>query len=111
MEKSRFDIISDLFKLSNVISESLKLAESLASKSSCSGETDCKGYLPAHQIQPETPAFFFLGGIREYVTEHEDKELTRKFVGLHDDTKKASRHLFQICGLAQGGFPYRGWLT
>lgn len=30
MEKSRFDIISDLFKLSNVISESLKLAESLA---------------------------------------------------------------------------------
>ena len=33
MEKSRFDIISDLFKLSNVISESLKLAESLAGKS------------------------------------------------------------------------------
>lgn len=42
MEKSRFDIISDLFKLSNVISESLKLAESLAGKSSGSGETDCK---------------------------------------------------------------------
>ena len=69
-----------------------------------------QGYLPAHQIQPETPCLFFLGGIREYVTEHEDKELTRKFVGLHDDTKKASRHLFQICGLAQGGFPYRGGL-
>lgn len=34
MEKSRFDIISDLFKLSNVISGSLKLAESLADKSS-----------------------------------------------------------------------------
>ncbi len=34
MEKSRFDIISDLFKLSNVISESLKLAESLYDKSS-----------------------------------------------------------------------------
>ena len=42
MEKSRFDIISDLFKLSNVISESLKLAESLVGKSSGSGETDCK---------------------------------------------------------------------
>ena len=42
MEKSRFDIISDLFKLSNVISGSLKLAESLAGKSSGSGETDCK---------------------------------------------------------------------
>ena len=34
MKKSRFDIISDLFKLSNVISGSLKLAESLADKSS-----------------------------------------------------------------------------
>ncbi len=42
MEKSRFDIISDLFKLSNVISESLKLAESLYDKSSGSDETDCK---------------------------------------------------------------------
>lgn len=42
MEKSRFDIISDLFKLSNVISGSLKLAESLADKSSGSDETDCK---------------------------------------------------------------------
>ena len=42
MEKSRFDIISDLFKLSNVISESLKLAESLAVKFSGSDETDCK---------------------------------------------------------------------
>ena len=29
MEKPRFDIISDLFKLSNVISESLKFAEPL----------------------------------------------------------------------------------
>lgn len=42
MEKSRFDIISDLFKLSNVISESLKLAEPLYDKSSGSDETDCK---------------------------------------------------------------------
>ena len=42
MKKSRFDIISDLFKLSNVISGSLKLAESLADKSSGSDETDCK---------------------------------------------------------------------
>ena len=29
-----------------------------------------------------------MAGIREYVTEHEDKELARKFVGLHDDTKR-----------------------
>lgn len=87
MEKSRFDIISDLFKLSNVISESLKLAESLASKSSCSGETDCKD-ICRHIRYSLKPLPFLLGGIREYVTEHEDKELARKFVGLHDDTKR-----------------------
>lgn len=29
-----------------------------------------------------------MAGIREYVTEHEDKDLARKFVGLHDDTKR-----------------------
>lgn len=87
MEKSRFDIISDLFKLSNVISESLKLAESLASKSSFSGETDCKD-ICRHIRYSLKPLPFLLGGIREYVTEHEDKELTRKFVGLHDDTKR-----------------------
>ena len=87
MEKSRFDIISDLFKLSNVISESLKLAESLASKSSCSGDTDCKD-ICRHIRYSLKPLPFLLGGIREYVTEHEDKELTRKFVGLHDDTKR-----------------------
>lgn len=87
MEKSRFDIISDLFKLSNVISESLKLAESLTGKSSCSGETDCKDICRNIRYSLK-PLPFLLGGIREYVTEHEDKELSRKFVGLHDDTKR-----------------------
>lgn len=87
MEKSRFDIISDLFKLSNVISESLKLAESLAGKSSCRGETDCKDICRNIRYSLK-PLPFLLGGIREYVTEHEDKELARKFVGLHDDTKR-----------------------
>lgn len=87
MEKSRFDIISDLFKLSNVISESLKLAESLVGKSSCSGETDCKDICRNIRYSLK-PLPFLLGGIREYVTEHEDKELARKFVGLHDDTKR-----------------------
>ena len=87
MEKSRFDIISDLFKLSNVISESLKLAESLAGKSSGSGETDCKDICRnvRYSLQP-LPSL--LASIREYVTEHEDKELARKFVELHDNTKR-----------------------
>ena len=87
MEKSRFDIISDLFKLSNVISESLKLAESLYDKSSGSGETDCKDICRNIRYSLK-PLPFLLAGIREYITEHEDKELARKFVELHDDTKK-----------------------
>ena len=87
MEKSRFDIISDLFKLSNVISESLKLAESLVGKSSGSGETDCKDICRNIRYSLK-PLPFLLAGIRKYVTEHEDKELARKFVGLHDDTKR-----------------------
>lgn len=87
MEKSRFDIISDLFKLSNVISESLKLAESLYDKSFGSGETDCKDICRNVRYSLK-PLPFLLAGIREYVTEYEDKELARKFVGLHDDTKR-----------------------
>lgn len=87
MEKSRFDIISDLFKLSNVISESLKLAESLAGKSSGSGETDCKDICRNVRYSLK-PLPSLLAGIREYVTEHEDKELARKFVELHDNTKR-----------------------
>ena len=87
MEKSRFDIISDLFKLSNVISESLKLAESLAGKSSGSGETDCKDICRNVRYSLK-PLPFLLASIREYVTEHEDKELARKFVELHDNTKR-----------------------
>ena len=87
MEKSRFDIISDLFKLSNIIRESLKLAKSLADKSSGSDETDCKDICRNIRYSLK-PLPFLLAGIRKYVTEHEDKELAREFVGLHDDTKR-----------------------
>ena len=87
MEKSRLDLISDLFKLSNVISESLKLAESLAGKSSGSGETDCKDICRNVRYSLK-PLPSLLASIREYVTEHEDKELARKFVELHDNTKR-----------------------
>ena len=92
MEKSRFNAVNDLFKLSNVISESLKLAESLADKSSGSDETDCKDICRNVRYSLK-PLPFLLAGIREYVTEHEDKELARKFVELHDDTKR----LHDIC--------------
>lgn len=87
MEKSRFDTISDLFKLSNIISSSLKLAESLANTVSDNGETDSKELCRNIKYGLKTLPFL-LDGIREYIAEHEDKELARKFVGLHDDTKR-----------------------
>ena len=87
MEKSRFDIISDLFKLSNMICDSLKLAESLADTASDSDGTDSKDICRNIKYDLKTMPFL-LDGIREYIAEHEDKELARKFVGLHDDTKR-----------------------
>ena len=87
MEKSRFDAISDLFRLSNIISDSLKLAESLADTTSGSDGTDCKYICRNIKYDLKTMPFL-LDGIREYIAEHEDKELARKFVGLHDDTKR-----------------------
>lgn len=87
MKKSRFDAISDLFRLSNIISDSLKLAESLAGRASGSGETDCKDICRNIKYNLKTMPFL-LDSIREYIAEHEDKELARKFVGLHDDTKR-----------------------
>ena len=87
MEKSRFDAISDLFKLSNIICDSLKLAESLADTASDSDGTDSKDICRNIKYDLKTMPFL-LDGIREYIAEHEDKELARKFVGLHDDTKR-----------------------
>ena len=87
MEKSRFDAISDLFRLSNIISDSLKLAESLADMASGSGGTDCKDICRNIKYDLKTIPFL-LDGIREYIAEHEDKGLARKFIGLHDDTKR-----------------------
>lgn len=92
MEKSRFDIISDLFKLSNVISESLKLAESLADRISANSDADYK--VTCRSIKYGIKNIpFLLDGIREYIAGHEDKELARKFAGLHDDTKR----LHELC--------------
>lgn len=87
MEKSRFDTISDLFKLSNIISSSLKLAESLANTVSDNGEMDSKELYRNIKYGLKTLPFL-LDGIREYIAEHEDKELARKFIGLHDNTKR-----------------------
>lgn len=83
MEKSRFDIISDLFKLSHMISDYLKLVESLADNGSETKMEICRNIKYNLKTMP-----ILLDSIRKYIAEHEDKELARKFVGLYADTKR-----------------------
>lgn len=83
MEKSRFDIISDLFKLSHMISDNLKLVESLADNGSETKIEICRNIKYNLKTMP-----ILLDSIRKYIAEHEDKELARKFVGLYADTKR-----------------------
>lgn len=83
MEKSRFDIISDLFKLSHMISDNLKLVESLADNGSEAKMEICRNIKYNLKTMP-----ILLDSIRKYIAEHEDKELARKFVGLYADTKR-----------------------
>lgn len=88
MEKSRFDIISDLFKLSHMISDNLKLVESLADNGSETKMEICRNIKYNLKTMP-----ILLDSIRKYIAEHEDKELARKFVGLYADTKR----LHELC--------------
>lgn len=88
MEKSRFDIISDLFKLSHMVSDNLKLMETLADRGSDNIMEACRNIKYNLKTMP-----FLLDNIREYIAEHEDKELARKFVGLYADTKR----LHELC--------------
>lgn len=103
MEKSRFDAISDLFRLSNIISDSLKLAESLADTASGSDGTDYKDICRNIKYDLKTMPFL-LDGIREYIAKHEDKELARKFVGLHDDTKRLHDLCYKHADLGKVAF-------
>lgn len=88
MEKSRFDIISDLFKLSHMVGDSLKRMESLADNDSGNKIEICRNIKYSLKTMP-----FLLDSIREYIAEHEDRELARKFVELYADTKR----LHELC--------------
>ena len=92
MEKSRFGIISDLFRLSHIISDGLVLAESFVEKTDKGNEAYDKD--TCNKIKYGLKNIpFLLDSIREYIAEHDDKELARKFVSLHDDTKR----LYDLC--------------
>lgn len=95
MEKTRFAIISDLFKLSKIIGRSLKLAESLAN-GKVEDEAGHKDI--SKNIRREMkPVPLLLSGVREYIAEHDDKELAHQFVRLHKDAKR----LHDLCSAHQ----------
>ena len=86
MEKKRFAIISALFRLSKIIGRSLKLAESLASgkvEDEAGNKDICKNIRREMKTVPA-----LLNEVREYIAEHDDKELAHQFVRLHGDAKR-----------------------
>lgn len=86
MEKTRFAIISALFRLSNIVGRSLKLAESLASgklEDEAGHKDICKNIRREMKTVPS-----LLNEVREYIAEHDDKELAHQFVRLHGDAKR-----------------------
>lgn len=99
MQKSRFDIISDLFKLSHMVSDSLKHMESLADNGSDNKMEICRNIKYSLKNMP-----VLLDSIREYIAEHEDKELARKFVGLYSDTKRLHDLCLKHTDLSKAAF-------
>ena len=86
MEKTRFAIISALFRLSKIIGRSLKLAESLASgkvEDEAGNKDICKNIRREMKTVPA-----LLNEVWEYIAEHDDKELAHQFVRLHGDAKR-----------------------
>ena len=86
MEKTRFAIISALFRLSKIIGRSLKLAESLASgkvEDEAGNKDICKNIRREMKTVPA-----LLNEVREYIAKHDDKELAHQFVRLHGDAKR-----------------------
>ena len=95
MEKTRFAIISALFRLSSIVGRSLKLAESLASgkvEDEAGHKDICKNIRREMKTVPA-----LLNEVREYIAEHDDKELAHQFVRLHKD----ARRLHDLCSAHQ----------
>ena len=86
MGKTRFAIISDLFQLSHGIRASLKVADGLA----CAGNMDeavrKDAYREIKRNLKTVP--LYLSGIRDYIAEHDDRDLARQFVAMQNDTKR-----------------------
>lgn len=86
MGKTRFAIISDLFQLSHGIRASLKVADGLACDGSKDEAVRKQTYREIKRNLKAVP--FYLSGIRDYIAEHDDRDLARQFVALQDNTKR-----------------------
>lgn len=86
MEKTRFAIISDLLQLSHGIRASLKVADGLAYDGSKDESVRKETYREIKRNLKVVP--LYLSGIRDYIAEHDDRDLARQFVALQDDTKR-----------------------
>ncbi len=86
MEKTRFAIISDLLQLSHGIRASLKVADSLIYNEGKNEAVRREAYRVIKRNLKIVP--LYLSGIRDYIAEHDDRDLARQFVALQDDTKR-----------------------
>ena len=86
MEKTRFAIISDLLQLSHGIRASLKVADSLIHHEGKDEAVRREVYRAIKRNLKAVP--FYLSGIRDYIAEHDDRDLARQFAALRNDTKR-----------------------
>lgn len=91
MEKTRFAIISDLFQLSHGIRASLKVADTLLGSESKDEAMRKAAYREIKRNLKTVP--LYLSGIRDYIAEHDDRDLARQFAALRNDTK----NLHELC--------------
>lgn len=92
MEKLRFDIIADLYKLQQGMEDSLAPAERLAHGSTDEEE---RRELCREVKRNLKPASLLVADIRTYIAEHGDKELARQFVAMDETAKQ----LHDLCSL------------
>ena len=86
MEKTKFAIISDLLQFSHGIRASLKVADRLIHdewKDEAMRKEACREVKRNLKVVPP-----YLSGIRDYIAEHDDRDLARQFVALRNDTKR-----------------------
>lgn len=86
MEKTRFAIISDLLQLSHGIRASLNAADGLINDNGKDEAVRREVYREIKRNLKIVP--LCLSGIRDYIAEHDDRDLARQFVDMQNDAKR-----------------------